>query len=159
VQAIVPPAWYPDPARTHELRYFDTAWTDHVSDGGRVSQHPLGPVPPGLTGWFPPDIMVRSAMSGARPLEIPRVKMWVLAVFSLFMFSVNSFTIPVGVFFAIWCWTTTTPAFRSHRSVGSPAVTEIRAARWVAVVLAAIALVQFVLELFNVGGSLIVWHR
>ena len=34
--------WHPDPARAHELRYFDgAAWTDHVSDGGVVAVDPL----------------------------------------------------------------------------------------------------------------------
>ena len=36
------PGWYPDPARTHELRYYDgTAWTDHVADQGTTGVDPL----------------------------------------------------------------------------------------------------------------------
>jgi hypothetical protein len=31
-------AWHPDPAGRHETRWWDgTRWTEHVSDGGRVS--------------------------------------------------------------------------------------------------------------------------
>ncbi len=36
------PGWYPCPARTHELRYYDGAtWTDHVSDQGATAVDPL----------------------------------------------------------------------------------------------------------------------
>jgi hypothetical protein len=51
--------WYPDPSGMHQLRYYNLAWTDHVSDSGVVATSPLGqpasgsqsgpPVPPG--GW------------------------------------------------------------------------------------------------------------
>jgi hypothetical protein len=51
-----PAGWYPDPSRVHELRYFDGgAWTDHVSDAGIVSEDGLGPLPPGLGAWHPPN--------------------------------------------------------------------------------------------------------
>lgn len=61
-----PAGWYPDPSRDHEARYFDgVGWTAHVSDTGTASRAPLGPLPPGLTEWFPPYIMMQSI--GARP--------------------------------------------------------------------------------------------
>jgi hypothetical protein len=48
---ITPAGWYPDPGRTHELRYFDgQAWTDHVSDRKQVSEALLGPVRGRATG-------------------------------------------------------------------------------------------------------------
>ncbi len=43
--------WYPDPARTHELRYFDGGtWTSHVSDQGVVGVDPLPAEGPPATG-------------------------------------------------------------------------------------------------------------
>lgn len=37
-----PADWYADPGCRHELRYWDgTAWTDHVSSGGRQTTDPL----------------------------------------------------------------------------------------------------------------------
>ena len=40
--------WYPDPTRSHELRYFDGAtWTEHVSDQGTAA---VDPVPAGGSG-------------------------------------------------------------------------------------------------------------
>jgi hypothetical protein len=37
-----PAAWYPDPAREHDWRYWDgNGWTEHVSDAGLVSEAPL----------------------------------------------------------------------------------------------------------------------
>ena len=46
--ATPPPAWYPDPLRAHEFRYWNgTTWTDDVSDAGVVSHAPLtSPDPP-----------------------------------------------------------------------------------------------------------------
>ena len=36
------PSWYPDPEGRHEYRWYDgTAWTDQVSDHGRLSTAPL----------------------------------------------------------------------------------------------------------------------
>ncbi len=36
------PNWYPDPEGRHEYRWYDgTAWTDQVSDHGRLSTAPL----------------------------------------------------------------------------------------------------------------------
>lgn len=43
---MTPAAWYPDPSRTHELRYWDgQQWTEHVSDNGQTSVSPLTPPP------------------------------------------------------------------------------------------------------------------
>jgi hypothetical protein len=36
-------AWHADPSGSHELRYYDGQWTDHVSDNGVVSSSPLTP--------------------------------------------------------------------------------------------------------------------
>ena len=45
------PGWYPDPVRTHELRYFDGGtWTDHVSDQGVTGVDPLPPTAPAGSG-------------------------------------------------------------------------------------------------------------
>ncbi len=40
---MIDSGWYPDPARSHELRYYDGDWTDHVSDQGTVGVDPLPP--------------------------------------------------------------------------------------------------------------------
>jgi hypothetical protein len=117
-----PPGWYPDPGRAHQYRYFDGgAWTDHVSNNGVAMQSPLGSTPPGL-------------------VEVPRAKMWILAVLSTFVFWFSSpgttLVLPLGFIFAIWCWQVTKAPLRAHEAAGSPAVAEIKAARWVAVGLA-----------------------
>lgn len=39
------PGWFPDPSRAHQFRYFNTIWTDQVSDGGVVTTAALGPPP------------------------------------------------------------------------------------------------------------------
>lgn len=37
------PGWYPDPARRHEMRYWNGwAWTESVSSGGIPGSDPLG---------------------------------------------------------------------------------------------------------------------
>lgn len=42
-------AWYPDPGRRHQFRYWDgQVWTDHVADNGIASVDPLPPPPPQL---------------------------------------------------------------------------------------------------------------
>src|SRR4051794_29344853 len=42
-----PPAWYPDPGRRHEYRWWDgSRWTEHVSNRGIVGRDPLPPRPP-----------------------------------------------------------------------------------------------------------------
>jgi hypothetical protein len=51
----------------------------------------------------------------------------------------------VGVLFAVWCWRATSEAFASHQRAGSAAVSEIKAARWVAVGMMLISLVQVVM--------------
>lgn len=39
--------WYPDPGRTHELRYWDgRTWTDDVADRGVAGREPLAPPSP-----------------------------------------------------------------------------------------------------------------
>jgi hypothetical protein len=139
--------WFPDPARAHQFRYFDGfSWTDHVSDGGTTSHSPLGPPPPGLVAWFSPQVMVRSASPAHRVVDVPRVKMWILAVLSAFVFRLGTpattIVLPVGVVFAVWCWRTTSEALRWREHAGSAAVTEIKAARWVAVAFAGICLLQ-----------------
>jgi Protein of unknown function (DUF2510) len=139
--------WFPDPSRAHELRYFDgVAWTDHVSDRGETGQSPLGLPPPGLVSWFSPEVVARGAVGGGYHVEVPRVKMWILAVLSAFVFRLGTpsltIVLPIGLVFAVWCWRTTSEALRWHEQAGSPAVSEIKAARWVAVGLAAICLLQ-----------------
>jgi Protein of unknown function (DUF2510) len=43
---MTPPAWYPDPSGSHQLRYWDgQRWTDYVSDQGVTSVAPLTPPP------------------------------------------------------------------------------------------------------------------
>lgn len=51
----IPASWQPDPRGRHEYRYWDgTAWTDHVSDQGNVSQDPVDDVtPPAETAEAP----------------------------------------------------------------------------------------------------------
>ncbi|MSO45088.1 MAG: DUF4190 domain-containing protein [Thermoleophilia bacterium] len=51
-----PQEWLPDPARRHELRWWDgDRWTEHVSDGGEQGTDPPGeselpPPPPHAAG-------------------------------------------------------------------------------------------------------------
>jgi len=40
------PGWYRDPVGSHELRYFDGAWTGHVSDQGVAGVDPMPGEPP-----------------------------------------------------------------------------------------------------------------
>ena len=147
-----PAGWYPDPARVHEFRYFENnIWTDHVSDHGNVSEVPLGPAPPGMVGWFPPEAMVQSALSEyirSRPalVAVPRTKMWILAVLSLSVIWIGSggstVVLPLGIAFATWCWLATAEPLKSHEAVGSPEVGRIKAARWTAVALAFVGWLQ-----------------
>lgn len=38
-----PPAWLPDPARRHQLRWWDgSTWSPNVSDGGQQGHDPIG---------------------------------------------------------------------------------------------------------------------
>jgi hypothetical protein len=142
--------WFPDPARTHEARYFDgDGWTDHVTDAGLVTQAPLGPPPPGLMSWFPPELVTMpTPVWNGRPIEVPRLKMWILAILSSLVFWSHSpgstFVLPIGLAFAVWCWRMTDPVLQWHESVHSPAVTEIKAARWVAVGFALVCVLQCV---------------
>ena len=145
-----PPAWYPDPSRSHEWRYFNGyTWTDDVSDAGVVSQAVLGPLPPGRLAWATPENAIRDSIIRAPRVEVPRGKMWTFAVLSLFIFWIRSpgrtIVLPVGTLFAILCWLTTAPALRAHRAAGSSAVREIVATRWIAVALALFGFLQAVL--------------
>lgn len=53
-------SWLPDPARRHELRYWDGGtWTGHVSDQGTAGQDPLpAPLPPPADAFPPPPTAV-----------------------------------------------------------------------------------------------------
>lgn len=147
MSSAAPPGWYPDPGRAHQYRYFDGgAWTDHVSDNGIAGQASLGAIPPGLVGWRPPGVMLQSAYAGPALPRVPRAKMWIFAVLSLLVFWINTpgttIVLPLGVIFAISCWQVTRAPLRAHEQAGSPAVGEMKAARWVAVGLAAISVSQ-----------------
>lgn len=49
-----PPAWYPDPGRRHEFRWWDgVRWTEHVSNRRVISRDPLPPRPPARGGAVP----------------------------------------------------------------------------------------------------------
>jgi len=142
-----PPNWYPDPARRHEVRYFDGRdWTDHVGDHGTASTDPLGALPAGMLRWPEPALMV----ARGRPVpsvDVPRRKMWVLALLSVVMFQLGLgdvvLSIPIGIAFAVWCWHTTARPLAEHRRAGS-SVTEILVARWIAVALAVVCVLQVV---------------
>lgn len=44
---LPPPAWYPDPAGRHQLRYWDgSAWTDYAADDGIQIMDPITPPAP-----------------------------------------------------------------------------------------------------------------
>jgi len=142
-----PPAWYPDPGRAHEWRYFDgSSWTEDVSDAGVVTQAPLGAVPPGQFSWTGPELMARGAMAGPPLVKVPRGKMWTFAVLSAGVFWVRSaehtVVFPFGAIFAILCWITTSKPLAEHRAAGSPAAKEMTAARWIAVALALLGFLQ-----------------
>jgi hypothetical protein len=46
--AVSTPGWYPDPSGAHQLRYFGTTWTDHVSNAGVVTTSPIGQATVGM---------------------------------------------------------------------------------------------------------------
>jgi hypothetical protein len=49
--AAPPPAWYPDPGRRHEFRWWDgSRWTEHVSNRQVIGRDPLPPRGPGPSG-------------------------------------------------------------------------------------------------------------
>ena len=148
-----PPGWYTDPAGVHELRWFDgQIWTEHVSVGGRVGRAPLGSgvVP---SGYAPTAWTEHTATGGLRPgawlPQIPRFKMWSLAILSAFLFWITldgrRIVLPIGIPCALWCWHTTTDVLAAHRKAGSVAVAEIRAARFVALGFACFCFLQFVI--------------
>ncbi|MEO5901007.1 MAG: phospholipid scramblase-related protein [Ilumatobacteraceae bacterium] len=69
--STTPPAWHPDPAGRHQLRYWDgVAWTAHVSDNGVQGSDPLQPtgldrVDDALTiGGQPDPAKIRAQVSG-----------------------------------------------------------------------------------------------
>src|ERR1700722_6410245 len=53
--------WYPDPTGVNQLRYFDTQWTDHVSDGGVASTSPLATQASWPVAGQPPAAAAKSA--------------------------------------------------------------------------------------------------
>ena len=65
--------WFPDPARRHQLRFFDGHhWTDAVRDDGVDSGDVLGPPPANRDAWLSPEIMVMTTNSRKPPdLEPP----------------------------------------------------------------------------------------
>ena len=141
-------AWYPDPSRTHELRYFDgTSWTDDVIDAGSASRSPLGPVPPGLLRWPNPREALQTANARRYVPPVPRLKMWLLAVLSLVVIPIPLgaavLLLPVGPVMARWCWWATDDALDARHGSHSSEVTEIFVARGVAAVFAAVSLATF----------------
>jgi Protein of unknown function (DUF2510) len=160
--AMSPPAgWYPDPERGHQFRYYDgSLWTSHVSDNGVVTYAPVHA--PGirrvdgyqLTAYQEQAAYEqRVALGGLRPggwlPEVPHFKMWALALLSPFLFwlTVNShrLILPIGIPCAVWCWASTNDVLEAHRRANSAAVSEIRAARLLALALAGFGFVQFAL--------------
>jgi hypothetical protein len=147
-------AWYPDPSRTHELRYFDgTSWTDDVTDAGSVSRSPLGPVRPGLLRWPSPREEFQTANARSYLPPVPRLKMWVLAVLSLVIVPIPLgaavLVLPVGPAMARWCWWATDDALNARQNAHSSEVTEIFAARGLAAVFAAVSFATFVIILIR----------
>jgi hypothetical protein len=144
-----PPGWYPDPGRAHQHRYFDgRVWTDHVSDNGVATLDPLAAAPPpGLVGWHAPG--APGSYGGPPLVRVSRAKMWIFSILSLFVFRISTndlhIAIPFGILFAISCWQVTKEPLRSHEQAGSPAVGEIKAARWIAVGLAILSSSQALL--------------
>ena len=68
--------WFPDPARRHQLRFFDGHnWTDVVRDDGVDSGDVLGPPPANRDAWLSPEIMVVVTNSQRTPeLETPSLR-------------------------------------------------------------------------------------
>jgi hypothetical protein len=150
-----PAGWYPDPERGHEYRYYDgSLWTAHVADQGQVAHAPIGA--PGLRTRAEDPVYpvhpVHTPLGGLRPGGwlplVPRFKMWALVVLSPFIFWItlngHRLVVPIGIACALWCWHTTNDVYVAHRRASSPAVSEIRTARYLALALAAFCLVQFV---------------
>lgn len=65
MSTLPPPAWHTDPTGRHELRYWDgTRWSEHVSDGGRVSADPLAaPAPVATTSVAPTPVAATPAIT------------------------------------------------------------------------------------------------
>jgi hypothetical protein len=145
-----PAGWYPDPERRHEYRYYDgSLWTEHVADQGQIGSAPIR----GSMVQTRDDFPRHAALGGLRPgtwlPQVPRFKMWGLALLSPFLFwiTVNGhrLILPIGIPCALWCWYTTTDVLAEHRRANSSAVAEIRAARYLALALAAFGFIQFAL--------------
>src|SRR5262249_19588876 len=104
-----------------------------------VVDDPLGALPSGLLQWPDPVDPVAGAKRIIVDVEVPRVKMWVLAVLSLFVlrlgFNEHAITVPLGIGFAVWCWASTNEALRGLRR-NHQSVLQIWIAGSVAVVLA-----------------------
>jgi hypothetical protein len=144
------PDWYPDPTRRHRVRYFDGArWTDHVADDDTATNDPLGALPPGLLRWPDPAAMLDCGRPVAA-LDTPRLKMWLLAVFSLAVLRItvnaHSLVVPIGIVFAALCWRVTNqPLVEQWRAGNERDVSEMWTARRVAAVLAFVAVVVAIL--------------
>jgi hypothetical protein len=146
-----PPAgWYPDPERGHQFRYYDgSLWTAQVADNGTVMYAPVNaPGMPHLDA-YPQHAVLGGLRPGGWLPEVPRFKMWVLAVLSAFIFWINvdghRLALPLGVAFAAWCWWTTAEPLEKHAKADSGAVSEMRAARYLALACCAFCMIQFVI--------------
>jgi hypothetical protein len=65
--------------------------------------------------------------------------MWILAVLSVFVFWINAIVFPLGPVFAFCCWRVTEQPLQALANTGSPARTEMWAARVLALVLASMS--------------------
>jgi hypothetical protein len=144
--------WYPDPTRRHRLRYFDgRAWTDSACDTTEVVHDPLGALPPGLLQWPAPENLMH-AQRHVPKVDAPRVKMWILAALSIttFRFQVGTFTTrwPIGIAFAVACWSVTERPLAEHRRAGTSEVGLILAARWTALIFACLSVINVVFHMF-----------
>src|SRR2546421_1446561 len=119
-----PAGWYPDPDRRHQFRYYDgSLWTEHVADDGSIAHAPIG-APAVPTGN---EYTAHAALGGLRPggwlPQVPRFKMWALALLSPFLFWITAnghrLILPIGIPCALWCWYSTTDVLEAHRRANS----------------------------------------